>query len=428
MRSLRLCGDYHLTYRASTECKVGFVRRTIWDGNQELAEIQAPWTIEIYQDTTSYRALADSDVTPMNFPQITTQDGTGGDPNKLFGHVVYAGFMGTDQPIAITRVNYAWIQDWYNPSPTNLQSPAQVQAPFTIISFWDMKGDAPQGVIATGERTLCNLPTSFNKCIAFQWPWDWSSTDRQRNLPRAVWHGSMLEGKRDKSGLGYSRNRYYDPSTGRFTQEDPIGLAGGINLYGFGGGDALNFKDPFGLCKVDVQFSPVMHGYHAYIVTTAPDNTRLGSRGGPEHEGVGSLPAQASSATDGAASGSSRSSNSQSSGASNSASPGASNGNGAISFMGALDAHAAQPYDREHFRDYDPGNPPRQRVVDNNESCDKYNKSFSATADAINAANIGYNPLTTNSNAVVTEMLRKAGIPVPAPIVLAHGWGTRLIP
>ncbi len=36
--------------------------------------------------------------------------------------------------------------------------------------------------------------------------------------------------------------------TGHFTQEDPIGLAGGMNLYGFAGGDPVNFSDPFGLC------------------------------------------------------------------------------------------------------------------------------------------------------------------------------------
>ena len=43
-------------------------------------------------------------------------------------------------------------------------------------------------------------------------------------------------------------NRYYDPNAGRFTHEDPIGLAGGMNLYGFAGGDPVNFSDPFGLC------------------------------------------------------------------------------------------------------------------------------------------------------------------------------------
>lgn len=33
-----------------------------------------------------------------------------------------------------------------------------------------------------------------------------------------------------------------------FTQEDPIGLAGGANLYGYAGGDPVSNSDPFGLC------------------------------------------------------------------------------------------------------------------------------------------------------------------------------------
>jgi hypothetical protein len=49
----------------------------------------------------------------------------------------------------------------------------------------------------------------------------------------------------------YRRNRYFDPASGRFTQEDPIGLAGGLNLYGFAGGDPVTFSDPFGLQGCD---------------------------------------------------------------------------------------------------------------------------------------------------------------------------------
>ena len=48
--------------------------------------------------------------------------------------------------------------------------------------------------------------------------------------------------------MTYLRNRYYDSGTGRFTQLDPIGLGGGLNLYGFASGDPVNFSDPFGLC------------------------------------------------------------------------------------------------------------------------------------------------------------------------------------
>jgi len=60
--------------------------------------------------------------------------------------------------------------------------------------------------------------------------------------------GNVVQGQQDRSGLMYMRNRYYDPATGRFTQQDPIGLAGGLNLYGFANGDPVNFSDPFGLC------------------------------------------------------------------------------------------------------------------------------------------------------------------------------------
>ena len=64
-----------------------------------------------------------------------------------------------------------------------------------------------------------------------------------------IWHGSLLDAGRTGSGLLYRRNRYLDASTGSFTQTDPAGLGGGLNLYGFGG-DPVNFSDPFGLCPV----------------------------------------------------------------------------------------------------------------------------------------------------------------------------------
>jgi RHS repeat-associated protein len=64
--------------------------------------------------------------------------------------------------------------------------------------------------------------------------------------------GTLIEAKEDGSGLVFRRNRYYDPQTGRFTQEDPIGLAGGLNQYGFAAGDPVNFSDPNGLCVEDL--------------------------------------------------------------------------------------------------------------------------------------------------------------------------------
>jgi uncharacterized protein RhaS with RHS repeats len=45
----------------------------------------------------------------------------------------------------------------------------------------------------------------------------------------------------------YLRNRWYDPKTGRFLTQDPIGLAGGVNLYAYAGSNPVGFSDPFGL-------------------------------------------------------------------------------------------------------------------------------------------------------------------------------------
>lgn len=62
------------------------------------------------------------------------------------------------------------------------------------------------------------------------------------------------------SRLVYDRNRYYDPSAGRFTQEDPAGLSGGLNLYGYAGGDPANNSDPFGLDPDSSKADSTSHG------------------------------------------------------------------------------------------------------------------------------------------------------------------------
>jgi len=53
----------------------------------------------------------------------------------------------------------------------------------------------------------------------------------------------------DETRLYYYRARYYDPQLGRFISEDPIGLAGGPNVYAYVGNNPVNATDPFGLCE-----------------------------------------------------------------------------------------------------------------------------------------------------------------------------------
>ncbi|MBI5692759.1 MAG: RHS repeat-associated core domain-containing protein [Verrucomicrobia bacterium] len=74
-----------------------------------------------------------------------------------------------------------------------------------------------------------------------------------------------------ESGLVYYGFRYYDPGLGRFLSRDPLGEAGGSNLYGFVGNDPINRLDVLGLCATHPSEDPPK--------PREPPPTTLGSSG-----------------------------------------------------------------------------------------------------------------------------------------------------
>lgn len=72
------------------------------------------------------------------------------------------------------------------------------------------------------------------------------SLDSAGTAPFAVryrWAGRELDAE---TGLYYLRARYYDVSAERFIEEDPVGFAGGLNLYAYSEGDPTGGRDPQG--------------------------------------------------------------------------------------------------------------------------------------------------------------------------------------
>jgi RHS repeat-associated protein len=223
----QMCSTHFPQYQHG-QCNLDFVRRTVWDGDKELWEIQKPASTD-YGEVTPDNVRED-DVGAVALPDYGDFED---DINPYFGRVAYVYGHGVDRPLSVVRINY---EDAPNDQP-------RVWPAFTIVPLWNTEGQADFGYFAETGETHCLNATSA--CVRIDYPARWELFGVA--MTRFYWHGTLIEGKANEAGSFYRRNRYYDPQMGRFTQEDPIGLEGGLNLYGYAAGDPVNYSDPFGL-------------------------------------------------------------------------------------------------------------------------------------------------------------------------------------
>jgi hypothetical protein len=181
-----------------------------------------------------------------------------------------------------------------------------------------------------------------------------------------------------------------------------------------------------GQCTVEVRYTPVALGAsHAFVVTTDADSQNY-YRGGPSGGGPSSgSSGQLGSASGGSSGESSRSGSSDGSGSSNSSSPGS--GRGGVGQNNGPWGPIVTDYGayRPGTIDWLPG-APSDPVATIPGNCDAIDRSMAATADAIEAAQIPYNPLTTNSNATARTIVEEAGLTPPQPSRWVPGWDTNL--
>ncbi len=126
-----------------------------------------------------------------------------------------------------------------------------------LITDWefDRDGFAPIAMITKGKRYCCvNDPVGTPRELAdsngdVAWAADFAAFGEARvqgllevGCP-VRYPGQYYDGE---TGLHYNRHRYYDPETGRFISPDPIGLAGGLNLYAYAP-NTSGWIDPLGL-------------------------------------------------------------------------------------------------------------------------------------------------------------------------------------
>ena len=88
-----------------------------------------------------------------------------------------------------------------------------------------------------------------------------------------------------ETGLHYNRFRYYDPQSGQFVHQDPIGLVGGENLYQYVP-NPVEWIDPYGLITVSTNTAltdVLARGVHVNVQTGESKPIHVGLR--PDHQG-----------------------------------------------------------------------------------------------------------------------------------------------
>ena len=172
------------------------IERYVWDGDRLHAEVRGPGA---------------------------SNAAAGGTAGRQAGKIIHVHAGGVDAPLGMVRnrVPYALHANWRG-----------------LYSF------ATGSTGAKAEARTVEWPANNRRAFL----------GAEANNQEWTWFGSLVSSGTDASGLLYRRNRYYDPLSGQFTQQDPIGIAGGLNLYGFADGDPVNYSDPFGLCPPCIGF------------------------------------------------------------------------------------------------------------------------------------------------------------------------------
>jgi len=244
-----------------------YIERTIWDGDAVLAEIRGPGG-----DQTSAIQL-EADAVYVD---------TVGAP---YGRTLYTNGADLDHPLGLIHVGYSFGFGGLPGFP----------GPLVIVLHNNWRGMAQQGTTPSGADigTVCqsNTQTGAQACLDNSvnvWPGRATMTDLRRSYygTPIPWFGNLIQQQRDLSQNLYMRNRYFDPTTGKFTQEDPIGLAGGMNLYGFANGDPVNFTDPFGLMQCPAKPADCKPGGVTWQRTTRSETLRKFASSLAKQEGV----------------------------------------------------------------------------------------------------------------------------------------------
>ena len=186
-----------------------------------------------------------------------------------------------------------WVGDTLALERDNLQSGSPVTK-----KFFD------QGVIANGtayyyvkdQLGSVRQLVDVNGAVQAQYDYDpyGQRTQSSGTIKSDIGYGGYLH--HEASGLDFTLRRAYDPTRARWLNRDPIGEAGGTNLYAYVGGNPTSLRDPSGLRvsewarPADLPW-PLNNFDHHWLKTDTQESGMGNARGGvPAQNGQYDLP------------------------------------------------------------------------------------------------------------------------------------------
>ncbi|QDQ28896.1 RHS repeat protein [Chitinimonas arctica] len=137
----------------------------------------------------------------------------------------------------------------------NAGQPAEPNNPVAITWYQcDHLGTPQELTSANGDIVWQASYKTWGNTATVEWVAADGAVQAQQSHAAAVEHAQVqplrFQGQYfdAETGLHYNRFRYYDPDVGRFVSNDPIGLAGGDNVYQYAP-NPISWIDPLGLAK-----------------------------------------------------------------------------------------------------------------------------------------------------------------------------------
>ena len=168
-------------------CRTSYVRRTAWDGDQEIAEFQG--------------GEEDSGTLACGTPRPMQQGLPSEDECPLWGQTLYVHGAALDAPLAVVRSNYREYQ-YVNPQWILRTFPT-----FALYPLWNARGEPDLATSITGKNTVC-VTTDTPPCAQdFGWPAGMTPYMQQQWV-KLSWLGSLL----DNQARRWARKRADVPS------------------------------------------------------------------------------------------------------------------------------------------------------------------------------------------------------------------------